>query len=112
MKCYIRWPGHENICKYIHLPVQSGSNRILQMMNRTYTREWYMAKVDRIREIMPECGISSDIIAGFCTETEEDQQDTLSLMEYCRYDMSYMFYYSERPGTLAQKRLQEMFHWS
>lgn len=95
---------HENICKYIHLPVQSGSTRILQLMNRTYTREWYMAKVDRIREIMPECGISSDIIAGFCTETEVDHQQTLSLMEYAHYDMSYMFFYSERPGTLAAKR--------
>ncbi len=95
---------YENICKYIHLPVQSGSTRILQLMNRTYTREWYMAKVDRIREIMPDCGISSDIIAGFCTEEEEDHRDTLAVMEYSRYDMSYMFFYSERPGTLAQRR--------
>lgn len=95
---------HENICRYIHLPVQSGSTRILQLMNRTYTREWYMAKVDRIREIMPDCGISSDIIAGFCTETEEDHRDTLAIMEYSRYDMSYMFFYSERPGTLAERR--------
>lgn len=95
---------YDNICKYIHLPVQSGSTRILQLMNRTYTREWYMAKIDRIREIIPGCGISSDIIAGFCTETEEDHNDTLSLMEYSAYDMSYMFFYSERPGTLAQRR--------
>jgi tRNA-2-methylthio-N6-dimethylallyladenosine synthase len=95
---------YENICHYIHLPVQSGSTRILQLMNRTYTREWYKAKVDRIREIMPDCGISSDIIAGFCTETEEDHSDTLEIMAYSRYDMSYMFIYSERPGTLAQKR--------
>jgi tRNA-2-methylthio-N6-dimethylallyladenosine synthase len=95
---------YENICKYIHLPVQSGSTRILQLMNRTYTREWYMAKVDRIREIMPDCGISSDIIAGFCTETEEDHQDTLSIMRHSKYDMSYMFFYSERPGTLAARR--------
>ena len=95
---------YDNICKYIHLPVQSGSTRILQLMNRTYTREWYMAKIDRIREIIPGCGISSDIIAGFCTETEEDHKDTLSLMEYSGYDMSYMFFYSERPGTLAQRR--------
>ena len=95
---------YENICRYIHLPVQSGSTRVLQLMNRTYTREWYMAKVDRIREIMPDCGISSDIIAGFCTETEEDHQDTLSIMEHSRYDMSYMFFYSERPGTLAARR--------
>lgn len=95
---------HENICKYIHLPVQSGSSRVLQLMNRTYTREWYMAKVDRIREVLPDCGISSDVIAGFCTETEEDHQDTLSIMEYSKYDMSYMFFYSERPGTLAARR--------
>ena len=95
---------YDNICKYIHLPVQSGSTRVLQLMNRTYTREWYMAKVDRIREIMPDCGISSDIIAGFCTEEEKDHLETLAVMEYSRYDMSYMFFYSERPGTLAQRR--------
>ena len=95
---------YDNICKYIHLPVQSGNTRILQLMNRTYTREWYMAKVDRIREIIPDCGISSDIIAGFCSETEEEHADTLSIMEYSRYDMSYMFFYSERPGTLAARR--------
>ena len=98
---------YENVCKYIHLPVQSGSTRILQLMNRTYTREWYMAKVDRIREVMPDCGISSDIIAGFCTEEEGDHQDTLSIMEYSRYDMSYMFFYSERPGTLAERRYKD-----
>jgi tRNA-2-methylthio-N6-dimethylallyladenosine synthase len=98
---------YENICKYIHLPMQSGSTRVLQLMNRNYTREWYMAKVDRILEIMPDCGISSDIIAGFCTETEEDHQDTLSMMEYAKYDMSYMFFYSERPGTLAQRRYKD-----
>jgi tRNA-2-methylthio-N6-dimethylallyladenosine synthase len=95
---------YENICKYIHLPVQSGNTRVLQLMNRTYTREWYMAKVDRIREIMPDCGISADIIAGFCSESEEEHQDTISIMEYSKYDMSYMFFYSERPGTLAAKR--------
>jgi tRNA-2-methylthio-N6-dimethylallyladenosine synthase len=95
---------YENICKYIHLPVQSGSSRILQMMNRTYSREWYMAKVDRIKEIMPDCSISADIIAGFCTETEEDHRDTVSIMEYSKYDYSYMFFYSERPGTLAERR--------
>lgn len=98
---------YENICRYIHLPVQSGSTRILQLMNRTYTREWYMARVDRIREIMPDCGISSDVIAGFCTEEEQDHLDTLSIMEYSRYDMSYMFFYSERPGTLAQRRYKD-----
>jgi tRNA-2-methylthio-N6-dimethylallyladenosine synthase len=95
---------YENICRYIHLPVQSGSTRILQLMNRTYTREWYRGKVDRILSILPDCGLSTDIIAGFCTETEEDHRDTLSLMEYARYDMSYMFFYSERPGTLAARR--------
>ena len=95
---------YENICKNIHLPVQSGSTRILQLMNRTYTREWYIAKVKRIFEIIPECGLSTDIITGFCTETDQDHQDTLSLMEICRYDLAYMFYYSERPGTLAAKR--------
>jgi tRNA-2-methylthio-N6-dimethylallyladenosine synthase len=95
---------YENICNYIHLPVQSGSTRILQLMNRTYTREWYMAKVKQIRQIIPECGISSDVISGFCTETEEDHHDTLSIMEYSKYDMSYMFCYSERPGTLAARR--------
>lgn len=98
---------HENICKYIHLPVQSGSNRVLQLMNRSYTREWYMAKVDRIRQIIPGCGISSDIIAGFCTETEEDHQQTLALMDYCGYDFSYMYFYSERPGTLAARRYKD-----
>jgi tRNA-2-methylthio-N6-dimethylallyladenosine synthase len=98
---------YENICRYIHLPVQSGSTRILQLMNRTYTREWYMAKVNRIREIIPDCGISSDVIAGFCTEEEADHQDTLRIMESSRYDMSYMFFYSERPGTLAQRRYKD-----
>src|ERR1043166_5343247 len=95
---------YENICRYIHLPVQSGSTRVLQLMNRTYTREWYMAKVDRIREIMPDCGLSSDVITGFCSDTEEDHQHTLNIMDHSRYDMSYMFIYSERPGTLAQRR--------
>jgi tRNA-2-methylthio-N6-dimethylallyladenosine synthase len=95
---------YENICKYIHLPVQSGSSRILQLMNRTYSREWYMAKIDQIKQIMPDCGISSDIIAGFCTETEDDHADTLSIMRYSGYDYSYMFFYSERPGTLAARR--------
>lgn len=98
---------YENICRYIHLPVQSGNTRILQMMNRTYTREWYMNKVNRIREIMPDCGISSDIISGFCSETEAEHEDTLSMMEFAKYDMSYMFFYSERPGTLAAKRYKD-----
>jgi tRNA-2-methylthio-N6-dimethylallyladenosine synthase len=95
---------HVNICKNVHLPVQSGSTRILQLMNRTYTREWYIAKVKRIFEIIPDCGLSTDIITGFCTEEEKDHQDTLSLMEICKYDLAYMFFYSERPGTLAAKR--------
>lgn len=98
---------YENICNYIHLPVQSGSTRILQLMNRTYTREWYMGKVERIRQIIPDCGISSDVITGFCTEEEKDHLDTLSIMEYSRYDMSYMFFYSERPGTLAERRYKD-----
>ncbi|ATL48107.1 tRNA (N6-isopentenyl adenosine(37)-C2)-methylthiotransferase MiaB [Chitinophaga caeni] len=98
---------YENICKYIHLPVQSGSTRVLQLMNRTYTREWYMKKVDRIKEILPGCGISTDIITGFCTETEEDHRDTLDIMEYAKYDLAYMFAYSERPGTLAARRYQD-----
>jgi tRNA-2-methylthio-N6-dimethylallyladenosine synthase len=98
---------HENICKYIHLPVQSGNSRILDLMNRTYTREWYKQKVDRIYEIMPDCAISSDIIAGFCTETEEEHQETLSMIEYSNYSMSYMFFYSERPGTPAARKLED-----
>jgi tRNA-2-methylthio-N6-dimethylallyladenosine synthase len=98
---------YPNICKYIHLPVQSGSTRILQLMNRTYTREWYLAKIDRILSLLPECGLSTDIIAGFCTETEEDHQQSLSLIERARFDMSYMFFYSERPGTLAAKRYKD-----
>jgi tRNA-2-methylthio-N6-dimethylallyladenosine synthase len=96
--------SHDNICKYIHLPLQSGSTRILQLMNRPYTREWYKAKVARIKEIMPDCAISADVIAGFCTEEEQDHQDTLDVMRFSAYDFSYMFIYSERPGTLAAKR--------
>ena len=99
--------AHDNICNYIHLPVQSGSSRVLQLMNRTYTREWYMNKINRIREILPDCGLSTDLITGFCSETEEDHQQTLSLMKYCRYDLAYMFFYSERPGTLAARRFKD-----
>ncbi|MCW3124011.1 MAG: (dimethylallyl)adenosine tRNA methylthiotransferase [Flavipsychrobacter sp.] len=95
---------YHNICKYIHLPVQSGNTRVLQLMNRTYTREWYFNKVKRIREIIPGCGLSTDIISGFCTETEEEHKDTLSLIEHCDFDMAYMYSYSERPGTLAARR--------
>ena len=98
---------YENICNYIHLPVQSGSSRVLQMMNRTYSREWYIAKVNRIRELIPDCGISTDMITGFCTETEEEHQQSLSLMEYCKYDLAYMYFYSERPGTLAARRFTD-----
>ncbi len=98
---------YDNICKYIHLPVQSGSTRILQMMNRTYTREWYISKINRIREILPGCGLSTDMITGFCTETDEDHEETLSLMKYCEYELAYMYYYSERPGTLAERRYKD-----
>jgi tRNA-2-methylthio-N6-dimethylallyladenosine synthase len=99
---------YENICNYIHLPAQSGNSRILKLMNRTYDREWYLHKIDRIRAILGEnCGISHDIIAGFCTETEEEHQDTLSMMEYARFDYGFMFAYSERPGTPAAKKLAD-----
>jgi tRNA-2-methylthio-N6-dimethylallyladenosine synthase len=94
----------ENICNYIHLPVQSGSTIVLQRMNRTYTREWYLSRIKRIRELIPDCGISTDIISGFCGETEADHQQTLSLISESRFDFSYMYFYSERPGTLAAKR--------
>lgn len=96
--------GHENICNYIHLPVQSGSSRVLELMNRTYDRQWYINRIDAIRRIIPECAISTDVITGFCTETEEDHQYTLSMMDYVQYDFAYMFMYSQRPGTLAAKR--------
>jgi len=95
---------YDNICNYIHLPVQSGNSRVLDIMNRTYTREWYIDRVDAIRRIIPECAISTDVITGFCTETEEEHQDTVSMMHYVQYDYAYMFMYSERPGTLAAKR--------
>jgi tRNA-2-methylthio-N6-dimethylallyladenosine synthase len=95
---------HDNICNYIHLPVQSGNSRILALMNRTYTREWYMNRIDAIRRIIPGCAISADIIAGFCSETEEEHQDTLSIMDYARYNFAYTFSYSERPGTLAARK--------
>ena len=98
---------HQNICNYIHLPAQSGNTRVLDLMKRGYSREWYLQKVDRIREIIPGCAISSDIIAGFCSETEEEHQETLSLIEYSRYTHAFMFYYSERPGTLAARKLED-----
>ncbi|HOW08235.1 MAG TPA: tRNA (N6-isopentenyl adenosine(37)-C2)-methylthiotransferase MiaB [Bacteroidales bacterium] len=95
---------HPNICRHIHLPAQSGSSRILKLMNREYTREWYMDRISAIRSIIPDCAISTDIIAGFCTETEQDHNDTLSLMEWVGYDFAYMFKYSERPGTKAARK--------
>ncbi len=98
---------YENICKYIHLPVQSGNSRVLELMNRTYDRPWYINRVDAIRRILPNCGISTDVITGFCTETEEEHQETLSMMDYVKYDYAYMFAYSERPGTLAAKRYED-----
>lgn len=98
---------YDNICNYIHLPVQSGNSRILALMNRTYTREWYMNRIDAIRRIIPGCAISSDIIAGFCTETEEEHQDTLSIMHYAKYNFAYTFSYSERPGTLAARKYKD-----
>ena len=99
---------YENICKYIHLPVQSGNSRILEMMNRGYSREWYFNKIERIREILgSDCGLSSDMIVGFCSETEEEHTDTLTLMDKVKFDFSYMFFYSERPGTLAAKKFPD-----
>lgn len=98
---------HSNVCNYIHLPAQSGNSRVLDLMNRNYDREWYMGKVIRIREILPDCGISCDIITGFCTESEEEHADTLSLMEWAQFDFSYMYYYSERPGTLAARKYED-----
>jgi tRNA-2-methylthio-N6-dimethylallyladenosine synthase len=99
---------HENICKYIHLPVQSGNSRILEMMNRGYSREWYFNKIERIREVLgDDCGLSSDMIVGFCSETEEEHNETLTLMDKVKFDFSYMFFYSERPGTLAAKKFAD-----
>ncbi len=98
---------HTNICKYIHLPVQSGSTRILEKMNRQHTREEYITLIDKIRKIIPDCSISHDLITGFCTETEADHKETLSLMDYVKYDFGFMFAYSERPGTLAAKKMPD-----
>ncbi|MEO8886463.1 MAG: tRNA (N6-isopentenyl adenosine(37)-C2)-methylthiotransferase MiaB [Mucilaginibacter sp.] len=95
---------HDNVCNYIHLPVQSGNSRVLELMNRTYDREWYINRIDAIRRIIPECAISTDVITGFCSETDEEHKETVSMMEYVKYDFAYMFMYSERPGTLAAKR--------
>ncbi len=98
---------YPNICKHIHLPVQSGSNRILKEMNRLHTREEYMTLINKIRNLIPNCSISQDMIAGFPTETEEDHQDTLSLMDYVKYNFGYMYSYSERPGTLAGRKMED-----
>ena len=98
---------YENICKYIHLPVQSGSTRILKLMKRGYSREWYLNKIKKIKSIMPNCGISMDIISGFCSETENDHQLTLSLMKKVKYNFGYMFSYSERPNTFAEKKFSD-----
>ena len=98
---------NENICKHIHLPVQSGSNRILKLMNRKYTREWYMERITAIKTIIPDCAISTDMIAGFCTETEDDHIESLSLMEWAGFDFAYMFKYSERPDTKAAREYKD-----
>ena len=99
--------AHKNICNYIHLPVQSGSDRILKAMNRLHTRQEYFELIDNVRRLIPDVAISQDMIAGFPTETEEDHQDTLSLMEYVKYDFGFMFAYSERPGTLAGRKMDD-----
>lgn len=103
-KVLYKMAAYDNICKYIHLPVQSGNSRILELMNRTYDRAWYMGRMESIRRILPDAAVSSDIITGFCTETEMEHQDTLSMVEWAGYSMSYMFAYSERPGTLAARK--------
>ena len=98
---------YPNICRYIHLPAQSGSSRILKIMNRKYTREWYLDRIAAIRRILPDCAISTDLFCGFHSETEEDYQETLSLMREVGYDSAYLFKYSERPGTYAAKHLTD-----
>jgi tRNA-2-methylthio-N6-dimethylallyladenosine synthase len=99
--------GHDNICRHIHLPAQSGSSKILKLMNRGYTREWYMDRIEAIRRIIPGCAVSTDMITGFCTETEEDHRESLTLMEWAEFDFAYMFRYSERPGTKAARKLKD-----
>jgi tRNA-2-methylthio-N6-dimethylallyladenosine synthase len=98
---------HQNLCKHIHLPLQSGSSRILNLMNRKYTAEWYKSRVEAIKNILPGCGITTDVFCGFHSETEEDHRQTLELMTWAGFDMAYMFKYSERPGTYAQKKLPD-----
>ncbi len=95
---------YDNICNYIHFPLQSGNSRVLKLMNRTYDREWFKTRLDKIREVLPNCGVSTDVITGFCTETEEEHQDTLSMFAYARFNFAFMYAYSERPGTLAARR--------
>jgi tRNA-2-methylthio-N6-dimethylallyladenosine synthase len=99
--------AYDNICKHIHLPVQSGSSRMLEKMRRKYSREWYLERVAKIRSVMPDCGLTTDVIAGFCSETEEDHRETLSLMEEVGFDWAFMFAYSDRPGTLANRTMQD-----
>jgi tRNA-2-methylthio-N6-dimethylallyladenosine synthase len=98
---------HDNICKHIHLPAQSGSSRILKLMKREYTRDWYLERVNAIRTIIPECALSTDMITGFCTETDDDHKESLSLMEQVGFDFAYMFKYSERPGTKAARKYKD-----
>jgi len=98
---------YHNICKHIHFPAQSGSTRILEKMKRGYTREWYESRINKIKEILPECAITTDIISGFCTETEEDHKQTLSLLEFAQFDLGFMFKYSERPNTYAAKNFKD-----
>ena len=99
--------AYDNICNNIHLPMQSGSTRVLQLMNRSYSREWFISKYERIKELLPDCGLSTDIIAGFCTETEADHAESLSLLDHCKFDLAYLYFYSERPGTLAARRFAD-----
>jgi len=98
---------YDNICNYIHLPLQSGNSRVLKLMNRTYTADWYKERLDAIKRIIPGCAVSTDIITGFCTETEDEHRDTLTMFEYAKYEMAFMFKYSERPGTLAAKKYSD-----
>jgi tRNA-2-methylthio-N6-dimethylallyladenosine synthase len=98
---------YENICSNIHLPVQSGNSKVLERMNRGYSREWYMNRIDSIKKIVPDCGISTDVITGFCEETDEEHAETLTLMDYVEYDFAYMYKYSERPKTLAERRFTD-----
>jgi len=98
---------YDNICKYIHLPVQSGSTEVLKRMNRGYSREWYMNRIDAIRRIMPDCAISTDMITGFCGETDEDHADTVSIMKEIEYEYAFTFKYSERPKTLAERKFED-----